>query len=188
MANSSLGTIIGLGVAAAAAYALYEYLQSACASGGSMAGGTVCGFLSPLGITPAAVSVAATTQGSTAAPVAKTTATLTNVTAPGQPFAAGDNFQLLVTGPANSPVIGTASQNGAVTSSTNFGTTNSAGQFLTTGSWDSTDVGAWVESWQVGSATPASLVFSIAGSGVSGLGAINRIPRGLIHRGKIARG
>lgn len=186
--DGSMGMIIGLGVAAAAAYALYEYLQSACGVGGSMAGGSVCGFLSPLGIVPVATTAAAPAATSTQAAglPTQTTATLTNVTAPGQPFAAGDSFSLLITGPMNTAVTGTASQNGATSSSTNFGTTNSAGQKLVTGTWDSTDVGTWIESWQAGSTTPATLSFSIApAAGVSGIGYINRIPRGFINRRRL---
>lgn len=191
MANNTTGTLITLGIVGAAAWALYEWLSSECStSGSSLYGGTVCGFLTPLGIgtpapasTPATTTTTSSTSPASTAP-AVTTAVLTNLTAPGQPFAAGDSFQLVVTGPANSQVTGTASQNGAVTSSTNFGTTNASGQLVITGGWDSTDVGSWVESWQVGSATPAPLTFNIGAAGVAGLRGINRIPMGVIHRGQ----
>jgi hypothetical protein len=113
--------------------------------------------------------------------VTQTTAVLSNATSPGAPFAAGDSFQLIVTGPPNSPVIGTASQNGAVSSSSPFGSTDANGQKIITGGWTAADIGNWQETWQVGSAAPAALNFSIAASGVSGLSS-NRVPIDQIHR------
>jgi hypothetical protein len=189
--SNAVGTIITLGVIGAAAWALYEWLSSQCSTpGSSLYGGSICGFIPGVTVsasTPATTSGAtagtpATTAAATTAPaVTQTTATLSNATSPGAPFAAGDNFQLVITGPANSPVVGTASQNGAVSSSTNFGTTNASGQLIITGGWGAGDVGSWQETWQVGTATPAALNFSIAAAGVSGLSS-NRVPIGQIHR------
>jgi hypothetical protein len=186
--DGAVGTIIGIGVFAAAAFALYEWLQSQCSTSGStLYGGSICGTLSNIGLAPVSVVAPLTTAASVvSAPSVptQTTAVLSNLTSPGQPYAVGDSFQLLVTGPPNQPVIGSASQNGNVTSSTNFGNTDANGQLIVTGSWGPGNAGSWVESWQVGSAAPASLTFTIAPSGVAGLGSgSNRIARGLINRG-----
>jgi len=183
--KGATGSIITLAIVGAAAYALYEWLLSQCeTSGSSLYGGTICGMVPGVSIPVGTVPVTSTPL--TAAPalpavVPPTTAVLTNVTKPNSAFQAGDSFQLLITGPPNSPVIGTASQNGAVTSSTSFGSTNASGQAIITGSWDSTDVGQWQESWQVGSSAPAPLSFQVYAAGVSGLGFINRMPASFVN-------
>jgi hypothetical protein len=227
--DSPVGMIIGLGVAAAAAWALYEWLSTQCTtSTSSLYGGSLCSDLSFLGFGTPAAAISNTTSSSTSSgstsgsgtpAVTQTTAKLTNLTAPGQPYAVGDSFQLVISGPPNQPVTGSASQNGAVSSSTNFGTTNSAGQLVITGTWGASDAGTWLEAWQVGNSAPAAVNFTIGGgsapspvngtcpagyafvqpatgfppvpngapicspiAGVSGIGYINRIPRGFINR------
>jgi hypothetical protein len=197
MDSKSTGTLVTLAVVGAAAYALYEYVLSQCNAGTPpswlpFSCANIPGYV-------AAVPTPANTPASqpTGPAVANTTAVLTNVTAPGQPYQAGDSFQLVVTGPANAPVIGTASQNGSVSSSTNFGNTDATGTKIITGTWDATNIGQWQQAWQVGNSQPAALSFTIAAKGVSGLGlftpytvklgqspfAGNRIPMNMIHRG-----
>jgi hypothetical protein len=156
------------------------YTQASCAQiqGTFSAAPANCGAPAGYGICEVAPPP---TAPATPPAVTQTTAVLSNATSPGAPFAAGDSFQLIVTGPPNSPVIGTASQNGAVSSSSSFGSTDANGQKIITGGWTAADIGSWQETWQVGSATPAALNFSIAASGVSGLSS-NRVPIDQIHR------
>jgi hypothetical protein len=177
------GTLITLGIVGAAAYLLYEWLSSSCATNPT---GFLCGVFG-MGA-PAVSAQTPTTQTSssgaastsTQAPAAvATTAVLTDITRPAGPFQAGDSFQLVITGPPNSQVIGTGSQNGAVSSSTNFGNTNANGTLIITGTWSAQNVGQWVESWQVGNSSPFPLSFTIQPAG--GTSGINRIPAGLIN-------
>ena len=74
-----------------------------------MPSGFICGLVP--GTTVAAKTTApATIPAGPTVPTA-TGATLNNVSRPGQPFQAGDTFQLIVTGPPNSTVMGTGQQN-----------------------------------------------------------------------------
>lgn len=168
MAKDAMGSIITLAVVGAAAYALYEWLQSQCTTlGSSLYGGTICSFVP--GITVAAAT--AGTTATTPAAVTQTVAMLNNVSRPGQPFQAGDTYQLIISGPPSSAVSGTAQQNSAASSTSSFGSTNSQGQLVITGTYGAGDVGVWSESWTAGSAAPAQLNFSIsAAPGVSGIG------------------
>jgi hypothetical protein len=93
---------------------------------------------------------------------APTTATITNVSRPGQSFQVGDSWSLLITGTPGVAVVGTASQNGAAPSSSNFETTNESGQLTLTGTFGAGDVGTWSESWLVGSGSPYTISFSVA--------------------------
>jgi hypothetical protein len=85
----------------------------------------------------------------------------------------GDQWSLVITGSPNSPVTGSASQNGANPSTSNFGTTNSQGTLELTGTFGAGDVGFWQETYQVGTGTPHSIAFEVsappapAGSGSS---------------------
>ena len=192
--DNMTGTLITVGVLGAAAYLLYEWLQNQCSTPGStLYGDFICNALG----TPAVIQTApAPPVQQPTGPTIQTsggiavTATLTDLTHPGGPYTAGDNWQLLITGPPNSPVVGTGSQNGATSSSTPFGQTDSNGNFILTGSWDATNVGSWVESWQVGNAPPTPLNFTViaAPAGTSGLLGLddfggNRIPMQFIHGG-----
>lgn len=193
MAKDSLtGTLITVGILGAAAYALYEWLQSQCSTPGStLYGDFVCNAIG----TPAVIATAPqvpTGPASVPPPsgAIAVTAMLTDTTRPNGPYIAGDNFQLVITGPPNSPVVATGSQNGALSSSTPFGSTDANGNLIITGTWGAGNIGSWVESWQVGNAPPVPLNFTIIApptgtSGLFGLGefAVNRIPVGLIHGG-----
>ena len=91
----------------------------------------------------------------------QTTANLSNVSRPGQPFQAGDQYQLVITGAPNTPVTGTASQNGGPGSSSQFGTTNAQGNLAPIlGTFSAGDVGTWNEQWTVGGSS-ALLQFSV---------------------------
>ena len=95
------------------------------------------------------------------------TATLTNVSRPGQGFEAGDQFQLVIQGPPNAAVTGSSSQNGGPTSSSSYGSTNASGQLTIMGTFSQGNVGSWVESWSVAGGTTAQLSFTVANMGTS---------------------
>lgn len=180
------GTLITLGLIGAAAYLAYEWLKNSCATDPT---GSLCSMFG-MG-TPAVSAQTSTTQtsgngsGSSQTQAgAATTAVLSDLTHPAGPYQAGDSFQLVITGPPNSPVTGTGSQNGAVSSSMSFGTTDANGHKIITGAWDQTNAGRWIESWQVGNAAPFPLTFTIQPAG--GTSGINRIPAGFVHRGMMA--
>lgn len=105
--------------------------------------------------------------GSAAAP---TTATITNASRPGQSFEVGDQYQLVITGPPNTQVTGSASQNGGPASSSGFGPTNSSGKLTILGTFGASDAGSWSEQWQAGSAPASQISFSVsaAASGSGG--------------------
>lgn len=95
----------------------------------------------------------------------QTSVTLENVSNPGQPFQAGDSFQLTISGPANAAVTGSASQNGIAPSTSNQGTTNPSGQLIIQGNFGAGDVGTWQETWTVAGASPTQLSFTVAAAG-----------------------
>ena len=102
-------------------------------------------------------------------------ATLANVSRPGQSFQVGDQFALTITGPPNSQVIEmNATQNGAtVGSQWAAGTTDSTGKLVISNTFGSGDVGKWQEVWfvQGGTSTPTvSFTVNAAPSGGGGGG------------------
>lgn len=80
-------------------------------------------------------------------------------------FNVGDSWQITVTGPPNSQVVASATQNGASLGSTSMGVTNSQGQLVLAGTMGSSQVGNWVETWTVGGQSAGSISFSVAASG-----------------------
>lgn len=100
------------------------------------------------------------------------TVSLLNTTAPNQPFQVGDSWSLQINGAPNSPVTDTASQNGASLGTTSYGSTDSNGNLFLSGTFDSSTVGTWVETWSVGgiSAGPISFTVSPAPTQVYGGG------------------
>ena len=93
---------------------------------------------------------------------AQTSATLSNVSRPGQSPQIGDQWSLAITGTPNTPVTGSASQNGAGASTSPMGTTDASGNLTLTGTFGAADVGSWVESYLVGSGSPATVSFTVA--------------------------
>lgn len=77
------------------------------------------------------------------------TVTLENNTRPGGALRVGDNWTLKVSGSPNSPVTASATQNGRDMGTSNFGTTNAAGELTVKGTFDAGNVGAWVQTWKV---------------------------------------
>lgn len=90
-------------------------------------------------------------------------------------FKVGDSWTLTVTGPANSPVMITATQNGASMGTSQLGTTDGNGVFVLTGSWAAVHAGAWIEQVTVGGlpALPVlnfSVLPAYPGAALAGLG------------------
>lgn len=95
-----------------------------------------------------------------------TSAVIVNSSRGGTSFVVGDSFNLTIKGSPNSPVNETASsQNGASQGGFAAGSTDSTGTLVITGTFDSSTIGSWQETWQVGNGTRASISFSVAASG-----------------------
>lgn len=89
-------------------------------------------------------------------------------------FNVGDSWQIVVTGPPNSSVTASASQNGTSLGSSTMGTIGSNGQLTLTGTFAASQVGNWTETWQVAGQAAGSISFSVgAPSGSSGGGGSN---------------
>lgn len=87
--------------------------------------------------------------------------TFTDLSSLRGPYSVGDQWTLEITGSPNTAVTGSASQNGAASSSSSMGTTDATGKLTLTGTFGAGDVGNWQESYQVGSGSPASLSFTV---------------------------
>jgi hypothetical protein len=198
MAQSSpVGSIITLGVLAAAAYALYEWLSSECSTVGStLYGGTICGLLP--GTTVAAAPVTAPLTGTQQVQV-----TAPAVTTP--PPASLNP----VPPPITSTSLSTQLQNWANANGMgssyieNGNSANPPGQldadhwlaiysYVTGNTVNPTQAGqlffpngrpANVAQNPVYSASEFVSILSALGGQYSGLSGINRIPMGMIHRG-----
>ena len=112
-------------------------------------------------------SLPTNTTANTAPTYIPTTATIQNISRPGQSFQVGDQWSLSINGNAGVSVTGSASQNGATVSTSQVGTTDSAGQLTLTGTFGAGDIGTWQESYLVGSGSPFSLSFSVAAAPAS---------------------
>ena len=152
---------------AAAAYpawlAYYNSLPSGVWAAAAAAGGTPAQLISET----SAVQNAAQTASSPATPAASnlalTSATLENLSSPGDSFIGGDQYQLTISGSANSTVTETGStQNGNSTGGYSPGSTNESGSLIITGTFGQSDIGNWTETWQVGSLPSDQVSFSIA--------------------------
>ena len=95
------------------------------------------------------------------------TAVLTNTTAPGKPFQAGDSWSLQITGTPNSPVTDTATQNGTSLGTTSYGSTDANGDLFLSGTFTSGTIGSWVETWSVGGLNAPPLSFSVSAASTS---------------------
>lgn len=87
-------------------------------------------------------------------------------------FNVGDPWQITISGPPNSQVAVSGTQNGAsVGTATPMGTIGSGGTLVLTGTMGAPQVGNWTESWTVGGQNAGSISFSVAApSGSSGGG------------------
>ena len=140
MAQSGGGPIIVLGVGA---LAWYGYTQ---------------GWFSSL-FSPAAP--AAGSSGGSGALSVK----IVNNTAGGSAstFRIGDSYTVTVTGPPNSPVTVSGTQNGVAFGPSAQGNTNASGVLTVTGTMPSNNTGPWVENWSVGGVNAGSISFTVSG-------------------------
>jgi hypothetical protein len=83
-------------------------------------------------------------------------------------FNVGDSWQVIVSGPPNSPVTASATQNGTSLGSSPMGTIGSNGQLVLTGTMSASQVGNWTESWSVGGQSAGTISFSVAAPSGSG--------------------
>jgi hypothetical protein len=95
-------------------------------------------------------------------PLRAATAAISNTSRPGQTLQVGDSWKLVITGTANQPVSGTASQDGQSLGTTPYGSTDANGQLVLTGSMDASTVGNWSELWTVGTVSAPVLTFSVS--------------------------
>jgi len=93
-------------------------------------------------------------------------ATLTNTLFPGSPlFDVGQPYTYQITGPPNQTVVLSYSQSGSPGQVT-FGQTDANGNYQYNGTWASSDVGDWFETWFIGSIQAVGqLVFSVGLTG-----------------------
>lgn len=101
-------------------------------------------------------------QTAASAPPTPITVSLVNTSRAGNSsFLVGDSWTLTVTGAPNQPVSVSATQNGKALGTTPMGNTDSNGRFTITGAMDASTVGAWVETWIVGSTSSAPVPFQV---------------------------
>ncbi len=84
-----------------------------------------------------------------------------NTSRGGSVFFPGDTWTVRISGASpNLPVTVTGGQNGGSNTAT-MGTTDGAGNFSMSGSFDSSQIGAWSELWKVGGTPSGSFSFSV---------------------------
>lgn len=89
-------------------------------------------------------------------------ASLTNVSRPGQGFRVGDSWQLIVKGAPNSPVTDTATQNGTSLGTSPYGSTDASGTLSLSGTFTAGTVGNWSETWTVAGVKAPVINFTVA--------------------------
>jgi hypothetical protein len=90
------------------------------------------------------------------------TVTFTNLTRASSGLQVGDTWRIDITGPPNSPVAVTSTQNGKSLGTTPMGKTDASGRYSLTASADASTVGDWREMWTVGTAAAPLLAFTVA--------------------------
>lgn len=89
--------------------------------------------------------------------------TLTNLTNPGSAtFNIGDQWAITVTGPANTPVSVSASQNSIPLGTTPMGTTDATGRLALSAVIGAAQVGAWSETWIIGNQALSPITFNVS--------------------------
>jgi hypothetical protein len=83
-------------------------------------------------------------------------------------FNVGDSWQIVVTGAPNATVQASASQNGTSLGTSTMGTIGANGQLILQGTFTSSQVGNWTESWTVGGQSAGSITFSVAAASGNG--------------------
>ena len=75
----------------------------------------------------------------------------------------GDTWQVQITGASpNSPVTVSGSMPGGTFSGTSMGSTDNSGNFSKSGTFDTSTVGSWQETWAVGGAQSGTISFTVA--------------------------
>ena len=78
-------------------------------------------------------------------------------------FQVGDTWQVQITGATpNSPVTVSGSMPGSTFSGTSMGSTDNSGNFSKSGTFDTSTVGSWQETWAVGGAQSGTISFTVA--------------------------
>ena len=85
-----------------------------------------------------------------------------NTSRPGQSLQVGDSWKISITGMPGSPVTAASVQNGASLGTSNYGSTDSSGNFSLTGTADASTVGNWSESWAVAGVAGPTLNFTVS--------------------------
>ena len=83
-------------------------------------------------------------------------------------YQVGDNWQLTITGAPGAAVTAAASQNGASLGTTPFGSLNSSGQMVLTGTMSAGQVGNWQETWNVAGSPAVGISLTVAAAGAAG--------------------
>ncbi len=139
--------------------------------GGNQTGYTVPNTITPTyGTTPTAAVTGNTGGGGvSSAPPASATGngasgpvvlTLRNTSRPGSPLASGDSFDLVITGPAYSPVTIEATRNGTQRGVSDLGQTDGQGLKIIGGRMSDSEIGSWVEVVKVANSS-ATISFSV---------------------------
>lgn len=84
-----------------------------------------------------------------------------NNTHPGVAFAAGDTWQMTLTGAPNSPVYISGTHNGQDMGKTPFGTTDASGRIVLNGTMTANEVGQWTETFWIGSEASSPVSFEV---------------------------
>ena len=76
-------------------------------------------------------------------------------------FNVGDQWRLTISGPPGQPVAGAAQQSGRNLGVSNYGSTDSSGHLVLTGTMTADTVGSWSEQWTVGGRPVGSVSFVV---------------------------
>lgn len=124
---------------------------------------------SPGAAAPSVVNYGPAIGSSTSSGSAAPTVSLSNSSGgSNNSFQVGQSWQIIVTGTPNAQVQASASQNGTSLGTTTMGTIGSNGQLVLSGTFATSQVGNWTESWTVGGQSAGSITFSVAASSGSG--------------------
>ena len=118
---------------------------------------------SGVGIDYATVGSSAAGPGSGSAPANGGKMIFTSSRGGTNVFQVGDTWQVQITGASpNSPVTVSGSMPGGTFSGTSMGSTDNSGNFSKSGTFDTSTVGSWQETWAVGGAQSGTVSFTVA--------------------------
>ena len=137
----------------------YDALVAAC--GGQLA--IESAPQSGVGINYATVGSSGAGPGSGSAPANGGKLIFTSSRGGTNAFQVGDTWQVQITGATpNSPVTVSGSMPGSTFSGTSMGSTDNSGNFSKSGTFDTSTVGSWQETWAVGGAQSGTISFTVA--------------------------